>query len=687
MRLAFIRAAGFRGIRDGLEIRVPAGFAVITGRNGSGKSTLCDALEFALTGTLERYASAKEDKESINDYLWWRGEGKPADRYVEIGFLDADGGEFTLNRSPEGVKARPSEKEFFAALSTADWFSKDPRGQATNLTRTTILRDETITGFALDTTEPQRFIFTKSALGITEFTELEKKAQDTVKVLKRRLESAESEYRTTRTRINDLIASSSQLKVQVSQTEDITNAERKLRSLISDPGIEFPLLAATARSELSTLRVEIEGGIGIMRELRDIERDNASVETPEHRAEQERLEERIRQIEREAASLADEIGVLEQQLQGIRREEPRLSNLAQLSEFGSRVGLEDERCPLCGSHIREDSFREHIAQTRSSIEEHSITLNQLVANLAELRQRQAAVTISLTDLRSELRSLSSLKETIRHRSEEMRSALVAFHFDAEKLPVSNQLEEQIAKKRQLASDIEKALAVVETSRMLERLTSVERQVQVAQQHGDSAEKRLRALRTVLSSAQNLAIEINRLSGEIVDEQLAALSPLLSELFLRLRPHLNWLEVDYHLRGDVRHFLSFRVGDDLNPRFLFSSGQRRAAGLAFLFAVHLSRSWCRLKTLMLDDPVQHIDDYRALHLVEVLSAIRSHGQQVICTVEDQALADLLCRRLRSAEDGAGLLVEMEYLLDEGVTIARQTPMYSLPEEVLLPAKVG
>lgn len=186
MRLAFIRAAGFRGIRDALEIRVPAGFAVITGRNGSGKSTLCDALEFALTGTLERYASAKEDKESINDYLWWRGDGTPTDRYVQIGFVDAEGGEFTLNRSPEGVKVRPSEGEFFAALSTANWFSKDPQEQATNLTRTTILRDETITGFALDTTEPQRFIFTKSALGITEFTDIEKKAQDTVKVLVRR---------------------------------------------------------------------------------------------------------------------------------------------------------------------------------------------------------------------------------------------------------------------------------------------------------------------------------------------------------------------------------------------------------------------------------------------------------------------------------------------------------------------
>jgi len=44
--------------------------------------------------------------------------------------------------------------------------------------------------------------------------------------------------------------------------------------------------------------------------------------------------------------------------------------------------------------------------------------------------------------------------------------------------------------------------------------------------------------------------------------------------------------------------------------------------------------------------QHIDDYRALNLVEVLAAVRRQGRQVIVAVEDSALADLLCRRLRS-----------------------------------------
>ena len=52
-------------------------------------------------------------------------------------------------------------------------------------------------------------------------------------------------------------------------------------------------------------------------------------------------------------------------------------------------------------------------------------------------------------------------------------------------------------------------------------------------------------------------------------------------------------------------------------------------------------WCRWNTLVLDDPVQHIDDYRALNLAEVLASIRRTGRQVIIAVEDVALADVLC----------------------------------------------
>jgi chromosome segregation protein len=126
---------------------------------------------------------------------------------------------------------------------------------------------------------------------------------------------------------------------------------------------------------------------------------------------------------------------------------------------------------------------------------------------------------------------------------------------------------------------------------------------------------------------------------------------MAELYKRLRPHPIWTDIEYSIRGDVKRFLKLQVGEELNPQFLFSSGQRRATGLAFLLSVNLSLAWSRWRSILLDDPVQHVDDFRTVHLAEVLAQFIVEGRQIICAVEDPALADLLCRRLPVQKHGA------------------------------------
>jgi ABC-type cobalamin/Fe3+-siderophores transport system ATPase subunit len=99
------------------------------------------------------------------------------------------------------------------------------------------------------------------------------------------------------------------------------------------------------------------------------------------------------------------------------------------------------------------------------------------------------------------------------------------------------------------------------------------------------------------------------------------------------------------------------------------------------AIHLSRPWCRLRSLLLDDPVQHIDDYRALNLVEVLSAVRRTGRQVIVAVEDPALADVLCRRLRSTTLEAGRRFKLSTAKNGSAAIEQEVDIFPLPREIL------
>lgn len=176
-------------------------------------------------------------------------------------------------------------------------------------------------------------------------------------------------------------------------------------------------------------------------------------------------------------------------------------------------------------------------------------------------------------------------------------------------------------------------------------------------------------------AQALHDAARRAAGEILDRRLERVLPLMSELYRRLRPHPVWWDIEYSIRGDVRKFLKLKVGDELNPQFLFSSGQRRATGLAFLLSINLSLAWSRWRTVMLDDPVQHVDDFRTVHLAELAAQLVAEGRQIVCAVEDAALAELLCRRLPVNGQNTAKRVTLGPDVDGDLTISseRQLPM--------------
>ena len=256
--------------------------------------------------------------------------------------------------------------------------------------------------------------------------------------------------------------------------------------------------------------------------------------------------------------------------------------------------------------------------------------------------------------------------------------------DQDLTPVLESVGSEIGRLRSESDRIEEALAQVRSSQAASQVLDLERELVAADARlaaTDAARSRIAGAQSEVREAEQA---IQRLQGELVDEQLAALFPLLSEVYRRLCPHVDWPDIRYNLRGDIRRMLTLEVGSGLNPSFMFSSGQRRAAGLAFLLAIHMSRDWCKLETLVLDDPVQHVDDYRALHLSEVLGAVRLAGRQVVCTVEDGALAELLARRLRGTSMQPGRIVRLAYVAGQGCRVSETREIGPLSEAILVTA---
>lgn len=653
MRLDFIEVCGFRGFRELVRINFGRGFTVITGRNGVGKSTVCDAVEFAITGTIDKYAVEKAAKESLSDYLWWRGEGVPRAHYVTVSFVDDRGKPFAITRTRESGSDR-SPEEIHAALCRGP----APDDALRQLTRTSIIRDEWIAALSLDLTETERFDLVRSALGALEGSEAGSRAKEIVAAAETAHSKDEAAYEAARARLADRLTQQSETQATLSRSGDVSAALQVIAAAAPDAPTELTARLAAGRNALANGRARL-GRMGEALQLgREVAAAQAVYNAPEAVANREAASAAHEAAQREHEIAQQVVSEAEQRLLREEEMDAMAASLSLLVEHGERLGLHDDHCPLCAAHRTSDEFAAGLAAARRRIT--SLASGVQAARDALASAKQNARQPSLTLQTATATGRAHADELRRLRDQE--AAHVDFYnqwgLDHRFIQDPDGLEQAISPERDRLIDLERALLVLEASQAVSRMSSIESNISALRAEIEKLAQAVSQSQNAVTAAREIERSVRRVSAEIIDERLAQISPLLNELYQRLRPHADWRTIDYSIRGDVRRFLSLKVGDGLNPQFVFSSGQRRAAGLAFLLSVHLARAWTPLRSLLLDDPVQHIDDFRALHLVEVLAALRLDGRQIICAVEDPALADLLCRRLVSTSTEGGRRLDID-----------------------------
>lgn len=676
MRLDFIEVCGFRGFRDLVRINFGRGFTVITGRNGVGKSTLCDAVEFAITGSIDKYSVEKAAKESLSDYLWWRGEGVPKAHYVTASFVDDSGNPFTITRTREGGPDR-SPEEIHAALCRGP----APDDALRQLTRTSIIRDEWIAALSLDLTETERFDLVRSALGALEGSEAGSRAKEVVTAAEAAHTKDEAAYEVARSRLADRLTQQSETQAALSRSGDVSGALQVIAAAAPDAPTELTARLAAGRSALANGRARL-GRMGEALQLGgEVAAAQALYNAPEAVASRDAASAAHEAAQREHEAAQQALSEAEQRLLQEEEMDAMAASLSLLVEHGERLGLHDDHCPLCAANRTSEEFAAGLAAARRRIT--SLASGVQAARDALATAKQSARQPSLT-LQTAIAAVQAHADDLR-RMRDLEAAHVDFYdqwgLDHRFIQDPDGLEQAISLERGRLIDLERALLVLEASQAVSQMSSIESNISALRAEIEKLAQAVSQSRNAVTAAREIERSVKRVSAEIIDERLAQISPLLNELYQRLRPHADWRTIDYSIRGDVRRFLSLKVGDGLNPQFVFSSGQRRAAGLAFLLSVHLARAWTPLKSLLLDDPVQHIDDFRALHLVEVLAALRLDGRQIICAVEDPALADLLCRRLVSTPTERGRRLDIDFGLLGATSVVTDQEINPMPVGVL------
>ncbi|WP_244612921.1 ATP-binding protein, partial [Methylobacterium symbioticum] len=242
------------------------GFTVICGRNGVGKSTLCDAVEFALTGQIDKYLVDKAARESLDDYVWWRGEGQPEAHFVTVGFRADDGSGFAVTRSREtGADRDAARIEALLCVPGAK-----PERALQQVCRTSIIRDEWIAALSLDLTETQRFELVRAALGAIEGPDYAAKAREVMSSAEGAHNTAAHAYEEARARLTAALTDLEETRDVALQAGDIAAALSSLDGLTPAGGQDLGSRVAAARQALARRRLSLGEMGGVADEVRAV---------------------------------------------------------------------------------------------------------------------------------------------------------------------------------------------------------------------------------------------------------------------------------------------------------------------------------------------------------------------------------------------------------------------------------
>ena len=374
--------------------------------------------------------------------------------------------------------------------------------------------------------------------------------------------------------------------------------------------------------------------------------------------------------------------------------------------------LDSDNCPVCGrdfSEIGSDSLRTHVELEleglRNEIAASSETLTYRSEQEAILRQMQA----TLSSLDSEISSLGD-PEVLESRSVGVRAALDSFHGARPVVEEWGVVGQQI---KQLEDLLSRSRSWYESRReTIDALSSVAARLGIGQaieaddilnvvthayrrllKERSEQSERLQQLRSTLNRARGmaqiledkLALAVNshnrhiRLESTDTDVRKLArearqvrniateitrslvhdvfstnLNSLWTDLFGRLVKHETFrpkLDVEILARGKLRaRIRAARNGDDAFAYLgsVLSAGNLNTAALTLFFALHLIEEPTN-HILVLDDPVQSMDDVHIVELAKLLRLIsRQAGRQLILSVHEMPLITYLEAELGPAD---------------------------------------
>ncbi|WP_169193744.1 AAA family ATPase [Devosia sp. MC1541] len=271
-----------------------------------------------------------------------------------------------------------------------------------------------------------------------------------------------------------------------------------------------------------------------------------------------------------------------------------------------------------------------------------VTAQRNLSGAQQSNTRRLAIGQSLDELAISVGIHRLADETVEVFAERLDAA-----FDQER----NRLEVRV-RNRVAAEDLISAIKLA-----VEHASKVERDINDHKSHWERKGRALDRAQNLRSQAVQIRNTVDTVRSNIIRREFnERLNRLWRDLFVRLAPGEEFVPAFKIPQGETQRlqpklYTPHRdLGDEIaggTPGAMLSAGNLNTAALTLFVALHLSVP-VQLPWLILDDPVQSMDDIHIAHFAALLRTLsKEHGRQIIIAVHDRQLFEYLRLELSPA----------------------------------------
>jgi hypothetical protein len=309
-------------------------------------------------------------------------------------------------------------------------------------------------------------------------------------------------------------------------------------------------------------------------------------------------------------------------------------------------------CPVCAQQYDREQTKARLQQLLSDTGEaprlHSDFVNEAAGQLSQLEKQLAGVDRALSEAARRASELKARSAQLNARLQELGLS------DAipDKLSeLTAQLSSEAAACRAMLNEGESLALELGRAAEEARKNEVQRQLDSLRLQKSEIDTILQSRNRTADEAAKILDSLRDAASDIVEDEIRRLEPLLQKIYSRIDPHpafrvVRLLSKFAYRRGRVSISVEdpvFSIASD-DPSAILSSSQLNSLALSVFLALNLGIGTLPVDALLLDDPLQTLDNVNLLGVIDLLRRAKGVRQLLIST-HDEKFGRLLERKLR------------------------------------------